>query len=254
MGKAVERSIATEQEFSKLELLLFQTSNDATKCLKVLKGNLAEYDKRHGLRFLNTSRSFMRNDIRVAKDLASDLRHVATRIRKSKAPTESEINAARISMHETAEAMNDLKKAGHVYDQNNGVSGGVTGILDNVLGGDNNDKQKESKGGLFGNNDNKKKSDKSEGGFFGSGDKKTEARSSCGILKSADTVEAVVSTTLRDSFSGFNALKKQISATEKAVSPSLAERAKDAVVGVANKLTGDSSPSPTRKNKKSQSM
>ncbi|EGZ19232.1 hypothetical protein PHYSODRAFT_312562 [Phytophthora sojae] len=241
MGKSIERSIAAEQEFSKLELLLHQTANDATKCLKVLKRNLAEYDKRHGLRFRNTSRSFMRSDIRVAKDLASDLRHVATRIRKSKRPTESEVNAARISMNETAEAMNDLKKAGRVYDQNNGLSGGTSGILGNVLG-DKDDKEKGNKGGLFSNNDKVKDPDKSKGGLFGSGGKKMEPRSSGGILKSADTVEAVVRVTLRDSFSGFNALENQISATEKALSPSLAERAKEAVAGVANKLVGDSNP------------
>ncbi|KAE9318734.1 hypothetical protein PF008_g18433 [Phytophthora fragariae] len=249
MGKSIERSIAAQQEFSKLELLLAQTANDATKCLKVLKRNLAEYDRRHRLRFLNTSRSFMRSDIRVAKDLASDLRHVGTRIRKSKSPTESEINAARISMNETAEAMNDLKKAGRVYDQNNGMSGGISDIMDNVLGGKD-DKERETKGGLFGENDKAKQSKTPKGGLFGAGDKNIESRPSGGIRKSADTVEAVVRSTLSDSFSGFNALENQISATEKTLSPSLAERAKEAVADVANKLVGDSSTSPTPQDKK----
>ncbi|KAG6594355.1 L-threonine dehydratase biosynthetic IlvA [Phytophthora cinnamomi] len=258
MGKSIiEHSIAAEQEFAKLELLIVQTANDASKCLKVLKSNLALYDKRHGLRFRNTSRSFMRSDIRVAKDSASDLRHVATRIRKSKVPTESEINAGRISMNETAEAMNDLKKSGHVYDENNGISGGTSGIMGNILGGKD-DKENVSKGGLFTTNDkvkDSKTSNKPNGGMFGSDNKKTETRSSGGILKSDDTVEAVVRSTLRDSFSGFNALEKQISTTEKALSPSLAERAKEAVVDVANKLVGDTSySSPTRHGRKDMSM
>ncbi|KAE9335089.1 hypothetical protein PF008_g13653 [Phytophthora fragariae] len=195
----------------------------------------------------------MRSDIRVAKDLASDLRHVGTRIRKSKSPTESEINAARISMNETAEAMNDLKKAGRVYDQNNGMSGGTSGIMDNLLGGKD-ENEKETKGGLFGKSNESTPSNKSKGGLFGAGDKNIESRSSGGTLKSADTVEAVVWSTLRDSFSGFSALENQILATETTLSPSLAERAKEAVVDVANKLVGDSSTSPIRQDKKSLSM
>ncbi|GMF51947.1 unnamed protein product [Phytophthora fragariaefolia] len=253
MGKAIEHSVTIEQEFLKLGLLLVYTANDATKCLKVLKANLAKYDKCHHSRFRNTSKYFMRSDIRVAKDMASDLRYVATRIRKSKRPTQSEVNAARMSMNATAEAMNDLKKAGHVYDQNSGVSAGTPGIMGGILGGkEENDKAK--KGGLLRKSDKTKESTKSNGGLFGFGDNKVEARGSDGILKSPDTVEAVVRSTLRDSFSGFSALEAQISATEKALSPSLAERAKEAVADVANKLVGDSNPSPNGNDKKRLSL
>lgn len=250
MGKSSERNIATQQEFSKLEVLLVQTANAATKCLKILKRNLAKYDRRHGLYFRNTSKYFMRNDIRVAKDLASDLRHVAKRICKSKNPTKSEINAARISMNATSDAMGDLKQSGRIYDQNNGVSGGVTSIIDNILGGDDNN-QKESRGGLFGSSDDKVK-EKYKGGLFGN--KKANGNGGGGILKAPDTVEAVVASALRDSFSGFSALKQQIAATENALSPSFATRAKAAVVDVATKLVGDSSPSPTREDTESLSM
>ncbi|KAL3660664.1 hypothetical protein V7S43_014418 [Phytophthora oleae] len=237
MGKSIERSIATKQEFSKLEFLLVQTATDVTKCLKILKRNLGKYDRRHGLHFRTTSKHFMRNDIRVAKDTTTDLRHVAKRISRSKSPTKSEINAARMGMNNTADAMNDLKQSGRIFDQNHGMSGGVTGILGNILG--NNDNEKENKGGLFGGNEDSQKKNTSMGGLF---------RSKKSILKSPDTVEEVVRSTLKDNFGGFSALKQQITATENALSPSIATRAKEAVVDVASKLVGDSSPSPTRNN------
>ncbi|KAE9100999.1 hypothetical protein PF002_g16344 [Phytophthora fragariae] len=124
---------------------------------------------------------------------------------------------------------------------------------DNLLGGKD-ENEKETKGGLFGKSNESTPSNKSTGGLFGAGDKNIESRSSGGTLKSADTVEAVVRSTLRDSFSGFSALENQILATETTLSPSLAERAKEAVVDVANKLVGDSSTSPIRQDKKSLSM
>ncbi|KAG7389862.1 hypothetical protein PHYPSEUDO_009375 [Phytophthora pseudosyringae] len=246
MGKPTERSITTDQEFSKLELLLVQTANDATKCLKILKRNLGKYDGRHGLHFRSTCQHWMRNDIRVAKDTTTDLRYVAKRIKRSKSPTKSELNAARISTNASADAMNDLKQSGRIFDQNNGVPGGVTGIIDNILGGDD-DSQKESKGGLFfGSSDDKQKKEcKAKRSWFGN--RKTGQN---GII----TVEYVVRSTLRDSFRGFSALKQQISATESALSPTIAMRAKEAVVDVASKLVGDSNPSPTHRNTKSVSM
>ncbi|KAE9000088.1 hypothetical protein PF005_g14788 [Phytophthora fragariae] len=197
MGKPIERSIAAGQEFSKLELLLVQTATMQP----------------------SASRFFMRSDIRVAKDLASDLRHVGwTRLRSKQR------NVRRNLRHQ-----------------------------DNLLGGKD-ENEKETKGGLFGKSNESTPSNKSTGGLFGAGDKNIESRSSGGTLKSADTVEAVVRSTLRDSFSGFSALENQILATETTLSPSLAERAKEAVVDVANKLVGDSSTSPIRQDKKSLSM
>ncbi|KAL4172469.1 hypothetical protein KRP22_007633 [Phytophthora ramorum] len=221
MGKPKNRSSIVEQEFFKLELLLTQTANDAERCLKVLKKNLGAYDKRHGLHFLSTSKHFMRNDIRVAQDMITDLRHVAKRIRKSKTPSKSEIVAAHSSMVSTADAMNDLKNAGRIYDQNYDRSDGVADIINNVLGGDN-DKNRSNEG-MFRDENTKRSS----------------------IPKTGDTVEAVVRSTLRDSFCSFSALKSQVSATENALSPSIATRAKEAVAGVANKLVGDSTTSPT---------
>ncbi|OWZ00857.1 hypothetical protein PHMEG_00027859, partial [Phytophthora megakarya] len=124
MGKkCLERSI-TEQEFAKLQVLLIQTATDVVKCLKVLNRNLGKYDRRHGLHFRSTSKYFMKNDIQVVKDSTTDLKYVAKRIRKSKTPTKSEISAARMSMNNTADAMNDLKQAGRMFDQNHGKSRG----------------------------------------------------------------------------------------------------------------------------------
>jgi hypothetical protein len=251
MGKSTERDIAIEQEFSKLEMLLMHTSSDAVKCLKILKKNLGDFDKRHGRRhFRSTSKYLMQHDVRVAKDLAKDLGFVAKRIRKSKSPSTSEVDAARSSMNATADALNDLKTAARTYDQNYGKSGGVTGILDNVLGSDNDDHKESSKGGFFGSG---KKKGKSQGGLFGRKSSPATDNNGVrgGILGSSDTVETVVKATLRDSFSGFSALKNQISATESALSPSVAVRAKEAVVEVANKLTGDSQ---ARKHNKSVSL
>ncbi|ETI32784.1 hypothetical protein L917_19611 [Phytophthora nicotianae] len=237
MGKTTKRNVAVAREFSKLEMLLLQTASDTLKCLKILKRNLGKYDRRHGLYFRNTSKYFMRNDIRVAKDTTTDLRHVAKRIKRSKSPTASEINAARISMNATADAMNDLKQAGRIFDQNNGASGGVTGIIDNILNGNNNEENANQPNG--GHDDKNPENQKPKRGLFG-------RKKGGGFLKASDTVEAVVKSTLNDSFGGFAALKQQITLTENALSPSIATRAKDAVVDVASKIVGDSSPSPTQ--------
>ncbi|KAF4315005.1 hypothetical protein BBO99_00009695, partial [Phytophthora kernoviae] len=232
MGKSINHNTAAEQEFAKLELLLAQTASDTVNCLKVLKGNLAEYDSRHGLHFVNTSKSFMRSDIRAAKDTASELRHVANQISKSKTPSESEITAARSKMNATSDALTDLKKIGRTYDEKNGKEKGITAVIDNMLvGKDSKDKGKESKGGLFSSGNKKTESESS---WFGSNNSSNDDNSGikhgeAGILGAADTVEAVVKSTLRDSFSGFSALKHQTSIAEKALSPSFVDRAKEAV-------------------------
>ncbi|UIZ24984.1 hypothetical protein KXD40_006610 [Peronospora effusa] len=62
-----------------------------------------------------------------------------------------------------------------------------------------------------------------------------------GLRKTSDTVEAVVVSTMRDSFGGFSALQQQIIAMEDAMSPSFATRDKEAVMNVSNKLADDSS-------------
>ncbi|RLN05653.1 hypothetical protein BBJ28_00004687 [Nothophytophthora sp. Chile5] len=227
MGKSTTTMYneAAEQEFNKLEQVLNQTAGDTASCLKVLKGNLSEYDSRHGLHFTNTSKSFLRSDIRAAKDSASELKHVANQIRKSKEPSESEIMAARNKMNATSDAMTLLKKTARAYDEKNGKSTGITGMIDNVLI----------------NKDGKEKEKESEGSWFS----KNKSGNQGGVLGTSDTVEAVVKSTLRDSFAGFTVLKHQITTAEKALTPSLADRAKEAVLGVADKLKGDSKTSPT---------
>ncbi|ETN16576.1 hypothetical protein PPTG_05757 [Phytophthora nicotianae INRA-310] len=106
--------------------------------------------------------------------MVSELRHVAKRIGKSKTPSHSEVNAARISMNGTADALNDLKKAGRIYDQNRGLT------------------SVESEGKMV------------EGGE---------------VVRNTETVEALVTLTLRDNFIGFDALENQILAVEKSLLP-----------------------------------
>ncbi|CAH0488336.1 unnamed protein product [Peronospora farinosa] len=222
-----------KQEFLKLKVLLVQTANDVTKCLKTLNMNLGKYDRRHGLYFRSTSKYSLRSDIRVVKELAVDLRYAAKRIYKNKNPTKSEIHTARLSTNATADAMNDLIQSGRMYDQNvnKGVLGGVTNIIDNILGGNDNN-QVEHERGSFQNGNGKCTTKRGLFGHKHIGD---------GLRKTSDTVEAVVVSTMRDSFGGFSALQQQIIATEDAMLPSFATRDKEAVMNVSNKLADDSS-------------
>ncbi|KAK1946597.1 hypothetical protein P3T76_002149 [Phytophthora citrophthora] len=52
--------------------------------------------------------------------MVSELRQVAKRISKSKNLSQSEVNAARISMNAAADALSDLTRAGEIYDENRG--------------------------------------------------------------------------------------------------------------------------------------
>ncbi|CAH0478012.1 unnamed protein product [Peronospora belbahrii] len=236
MEKTDNVNSTTKQEFAKLEVLLIETASHVTICLKKLKDNLGKYDRRHGLYFHGTSKHFMRNDIQVAKELATDLRYAAKRICRNKQPTRSEINAARMSMNATADAMNDLIQSGRIYDQNsnNGVSGGVTSIINNILGTNVNN-QKENEEAFPQNGDDKFTTKRR---FFG------HKHTGGGIPKSSDTVGAVVLATLHETFGGFSALKQQIADTENAMSPSFAARAKEAVKDIANNFVDDFNPSP----------
>ncbi|GMF88883.1 unnamed protein product [Phytophthora fragariaefolia] len=205
MGKS-NTSVAAE--FFKLELLLIQTADDAVNCVKALKNNLEGYDARHGLHFVNTSQSFMRSSIRAAKDAASELRLVADQIAKSKFLSDWEIAAARNKMKTASDAMKELKKVARVYDEMNGKPKGISRIIDNVL--------------------------------VGKYDRENETKET-GILRSADTAEVVVKSTLRGSFGGFSALKHQIATADKSLSPSLIERAKEAVEDIMIKLKENTS-------------
>ncbi|OWY92484.1 hypothetical protein PHMEG_00038504 [Phytophthora megakarya] len=203
MGKS-DTSIAAE--FFKLELFLIQTADETIKSTKALKHNLAEYDTRHGLNFTNTSKSFMRSSVRTTKDAASELRLVADQIAKSKYLSDWGIAAARNKMTATSNALKELKKKARAYDEMNGKPKGITRIIDNVL--------------------------------ISKHDKKDNQEHI--MLETADTVEALVKLTLHDTFSGFSALKHQISTAEKSLSLSLMERAKEVMEDVVIKLKGRS--------------
>ncbi|KAG2786970.1 hypothetical protein PC129_g390 [Phytophthora cactorum] len=164
MGKS-DRNVTAEQEFAALEKVLIQTADDATRCLKLLKKNLSDYDSRHGNHFINTSTSYLRSDMRTAKDTAADLKRAAHEIKKSPQPSEAEIHSARNMMGATAKAMDILNTTACNYDQEKGRSKGVKGAVDNVVGY--NDKERhEKEGGFFG-----KDKEKESTGLIGKSDK-----------------------------------------------------------------------------------
>ncbi|KAF1774014.1 hypothetical protein GQ600_3663 [Phytophthora cactorum] len=196
MGK----SITTDQEFSKLERRLSQTADDAVNCLKVLKGNLSEFDSRHKLFFVNTSKFYLRSDIRAAKDTASELRAAANQIAECESP----------AMHATADALNELARAARTYDKKNLKSKGITGVVTFLIGG-----KKQSK------KESKMSKDNDPVGMD------NNRVGSEGILRAPDTVEEVVTSTLSDCFSGFMELQHQIATSEKSLSPLFAEGTND---------------------------
>uniref|UniRef100_M4B690 Uncharacterized protein n=1 Tax=Hyaloperonospora arabidopsidis (strain Emoy2) TaxID=559515 RepID=M4B690_HYAAE len=234
MEEASDPSIATKQEFSKLKILLVKAANSITQCLKTLKRDLGKYDRRHGAYFRQSSYFFLRSDIRVAKGIARDLRYVVKRISTNKSPTMSEINAARISTNAAVDVMNDLKQSGRIYDQNQvrDSSGSLTTIIDHIMGV-NSGKPTKGGGQVLERSDDKRKMNQSKRGLFGHKDIGRD------IFKAADTVEAVMASTLHESLSGFSALKQQIAATEKVMLPSFTTRAKEAVVDIVSKLADD---------------
>ncbi|KAG7375271.1 hypothetical protein PHYPSEUDO_002144 [Phytophthora pseudosyringae] len=173
MGKSNDRNVTAEQEFASLEKVLNQTADDAARCLKLLKQNLSDYDSRHGNHFINTATSYMRSDMRTAKDTTADLKHVAYQIHRSPQPTESEVHSARNSMGATAKAMDVLNTTARNYDEKNGRSKGVKGAIDNVAGNNDRERHEEEGTGLFGK-DHKHKDEKHTG-LFGK-DKDTDEK------------------------------------------------------------------------------
>ena len=245
--------IATvEHEFTLLENVLIQTADDAVRCLKLLKKNLSDYDHRHGNHFINTATSFMRNDMRTAKDMAFDLKHVAHQIKKNPQPSELNIDSARNVMDVVAKAMDTLTTTARNYDEKNGRSKGVKGVLDNAVG--KNDKEKHEKdGGLFSKGDGDL-GEKHAGplgttatnhgdGLLGTTD--GDHHHSGGVFSNSDTVEQLVKTTLHDNFN-VSPLRDQITTAEKSLSssPSFVERVKEVVHEVKDKLKGEKT-SPT---------
>ncbi|KAJ8524808.1 hypothetical protein ON010_g16308 [Phytophthora cinnamomi] len=150
----------------------------------------------------------MRSDIRNAKDISADLKHVAHQIKKSHKSSKSEVNSARNMMNATSKAMDVLKTTARNYDEKNGRSTGVKGAIKNAIGKNDNDPV-DNLGG--------------------------------GVLGSPDTVEALVKATIKDNFN-MNVLSYQITAAEKSLSsPSIVDRAKEVVHEVKDKLKGDKS-------------
>ncbi|CEG46911.1 uncharacterized protein PHALS_03582 [Plasmopara halstedii] len=196
---------ATKQVFAKLEQLLIQTADDAVYRLQGLKGNLSEFDSRHKLFLVNTSKFNLRSDIRTTKDSTSELRAAANQIADCKKPTESEITAARSAMHATVDALNDLARSAREFDKKGHKVKGVRGVV----------------AGLFGSN--QKSTEKPKESIYDDPvDVDNHRVGSDGILRAPNTAEEVVASTLGDCFSGFKSLQHQIAIAEKALSPMFA--------------------------------
>ncbi|CAH0481971.1 unnamed protein product [Peronospora belbahrii] len=277
MGKSsAEHHAITEEEFVKLEHVLNQTASDASACLKLLKKHLSEYDSRNGNHFSNTATSYLRNDMRSAKDTAAGLKHVAREMRHSGHRSKAELSSARNMMDATAKAMENLKMTGRNYDKANKQSKGIKGTIDVAMGGHHNHDTDDNKHGLLGKHGDQKHHDEHGGGLFGKketeehhheggilnsdnhthhgedggglfGKKETEGhhgllhtqdKNGGGIIGSSETVETIVEKTIRDNFS-LTALDHQLTAAEKSMSPSMMERAKEKMHDVKDKLMGD---------------
>ncbi|CAI5743837.1 unnamed protein product [Peronospora destructor] len=218
MVKSNERLATAAHEFALLEKALIQTADDAVRCLKLLKKNLSDYDHHHGNHFINTTTSFMRNDMRTTKDTASNLKHVAHLINENPQPFESDIDLRTqhdeccCQVHGRSQHDSSMIKEEHEKDDKH------ASLLDT-----NDDRDT---GGLLG---------KRDGHHHHGG----------GILSSSDTVEQLVKTTLHDNFN-ISALSHQITIAQKSLSssPSFVERAKEVIHDVKDKLKGDTT-SPT---------
>uniref|UniRef100_M4C6B4 Uncharacterized protein n=1 Tax=Hyaloperonospora arabidopsidis (strain Emoy2) TaxID=559515 RepID=M4C6B4_HYAAE len=238
MVKSSDHHATVEEEFSKLELALNQTAGDTSVCLRLLKKQLSEYDHRNGNIFTHSATSYLRSDMRLAKDTANELKHVAHQISHSPKPSKSEVASARHSMNETSRVMEALTTTARNYDKENGQSKGIKGTIDTMIGGhhdkDEHEKHEDKKhGGLFGD-----KKEGHHGGLSSHADK-----NGGGIMGTTETVEGLVQKNLRENFNT-KALDHQISVAEKALSPSIMERAKEAIHDVKDKLKGDKT-SPT---------
>ncbi|KAG6594227.1 Uracil phosphoribosyltransferase [Phytophthora cinnamomi] len=234
--------------------MLTQTAGEVANCLKVLKTNLAEYDKRNGLLFINTSKSFMKSDIRAAKDLAFELLHVADPIVKSDTPSEWEITAARSKINAVSDALGGLKKTALSYDRKDSKPKVIAGIPGNALSGNHCDDEQNSNK----NSSSKDKSkSESEGSWLGEDSNGSDSKhnSGSGISIATDTLEALVLQTLHDNFNGSSALKHQVLVAERSLSPPFAERVMDTVNFMTNNsLKGNSNFAPEGKAKKTMSV
>lgn len=243
MVQSSDRVATAEHEFALLAMALNETAEDAVRCLKLLKRNLSDYDRHHGNHFVNTATLYMRNDMRTAKDTTCNLKHVAHQIRETSQPSDSGIISARSMMDVVAKSMDALTRTARTYDEKNGRSKGVKGVMDDTTG--KNDKEKHEKDrGLFGASDTKKTDAVHGGGLIGQMDG-VQHHHGDGLLSNSDTVEQLVKTTLHDNFNT-SALSHRITLASKSLtsSPSFVERAKEVIHDVKDKLTGDKT-SPT---------
>ncbi|KAF4150182.1 hypothetical protein GN958_ATG00603 [Phytophthora infestans] len=165
MGKHTDQKFATEEEFFKLEQVLNETADETANCLKLLKKHLSDYDSRNDNQSRNTAASFMRTDMRNAKDTASDLKHVAHEINRNQKPSKTEIASARNMMDSTARAIETLKTTARNYDRENKQRMGVKGRVDAAVGGRNNKGMGDNRG-LYGTGEmhNAREDDR---GYFG---------------------------------------------------------------------------------------
>ncbi|KAG3182202.1 hypothetical protein PC128_g14780 [Phytophthora cactorum] len=170
LGKHTD-NVATEEEFFKLEQVLNQTADDTSNCLKLLKKHLSDYDSRNGNHFNHTAASYMRSDMRTAKDTAMDLKHVAHEINKNQKPSKTEISSARNMMDATSKAMENLKATARNYDRENKQRMGVKGTVDAAVGG-RRDKEMGENRGQLGNEKHHERDD--DRGFFGTSDKERD--------------------------------------------------------------------------------
>lgn len=202
----MENPIDSNQVFVNLNQLLVKTADDAANYLKVLKGNLSEFDSRHKLFLMNSSKFQLKGDIRAAKNTTSGLRGVASQIVKCEKPTELEVTAARSAMHTTVNALNDLARSARTFDKkDHKLTGVAVDLLYSVKGST--------------NEPNERKGDDLES-------LEIKRTGSEGVLRAPDTAEEVVALTLGDCFSGFKELQHQIATAEKSLSPLFAGQPK----------------------------
>ncbi|CAH0485836.1 unnamed protein product [Peronospora farinosa] len=174
MSKSTDHHAVVEEEFLMLEHVLNQTAGDTSACLKLLKKHLSEYDSRNSNHLSNTATSYMKKDMRTAKDAASSLKHVADEMSKNR--TKTEVASARNMMNATAKAMETLKITARNYDKENKQSKGIKGTIDAAMGGHHNKDKDEKHDKKKDEKHDKKKDEKHDMKKEGKHDKKKDEK------------------------------------------------------------------------------
>ncbi|CAI5701477.1 unnamed protein product [Peronospora effusa] len=174
MSKSTDHHAVVEEEFLKLEYVLNQTAGDTSACLKLLKKHLSEYDSRNSNHLSNTATSYMKKDIRMAKDAASSLKHVADEMSKNR--TKTEVSSARNMMNATAKAMETLKITARNYDKESKQSKGIKGTIDAAMGGHHNKDKDEKHDKKEDEKHDKKKDEKHDKEMIDKYDKKEDEK------------------------------------------------------------------------------